>query len=343
MRIAILGAGSIGCYVGGRLRATGADVVFCGRPRIADAVRRHGLSLSHYALASVRVPPGDIDFRTDPGALEGADVILVTVKSQATRDAAADIAANAPSNALVVSLQNGVRNAALLRECLPGFAVAAGMVPFNVVNRGKGVFHCGTEGDLVIEAGERSATLAALLQTAGVAAHTDDDMPAVLWGKLLLNLNNALNMLSNRPLKAQLAERDYRRVLACSIEEGLAVLHAAGIRPARVGKVLPGLIPGILRLPDWLFRIVARGMLRIDPTARSSMWEDLQAGRTPEIDYLNGEITRLGTEVGVATPVNEAVVSLVREAFASGTSPALSGAELFARATGSRGTPPART
>ena len=117
--------------------------------------------------------------------------------------------------------------------------------------------------------------------------------PRVQWGKLLLNLNNALNALSGLPLATQLADRRWRLLLAAQIEEALAVLKAAGIAPARIEGVPPRLIPSILRLPDWLFRLVARRMLAIDPAARSSMWEDLAARRPTEIDYLQGAILAL--------------------------------------------------
>lgn len=329
MRIAIFGAGSIGCYVGGRLLAGGEDVVFCGRERVAQAIADHGLTLSHYQLPTTTIAAQDVRFATTPYVLADADVILVTVKSQATADSGAEIAASANPRALIVSLQNGVRNAGLLRDVLGDQRVAAGMVPFNVVNQGNGMFHCGTEGELVIERNATTEAVVTRLNAASVGTRTATDMDAVLWGKLLLNLNNALNLLSDRPLKEQLGNRDYRRVLALSIAEGLAVLRDAGIRPARVGKMLPALMPTILRLPDFIFQILARGMLKIDPQARSSMWEDLRAGREAEIDYLNGEITRLGDTRGVPTPVCDRIVSLVREAFANKASPALSGSEIL--------------
>ena len=101
------------------------------------------------------------------------------------------------------------------------------------------------------------------------------------------------------PLATQLADRRWRRLLAAQIEEALAVLKAAGITPARIEGVPPRPIPRILRLPDWLFRRVARRMLAIDPQARSSMWEDLERRRPTEIDYLQGAILALAAKRGV--------------------------------------------
>jgi 2-dehydropantoate 2-reductase len=145
-----------------------------------------------------------------------------------------------------------------------------------------------------------------------VAEHPD--MTGVQWGKLILNLNNALNALAGIPLAAELGNRRWRALLAAQIEEALAVLKAAHIRPAGVEGVPPRVIPIILRLPDTLFRLVARRMLAIDPQARSSMWEDLLRGRATEIDYLQGAILALANRTGMAAPMTQRVIRLIKEA-----------------------------
>ncbi len=123
---------------------------------------------------------------------------------------------------------------------------------------------------------------------------------AVAWGKLLLNLNNALNALAGVPLREEIADRAWRRLLASCIDEALAALAAAGIRPAKVGALPPALIPKVLRLPDALFRLVAAAQLRIDPKARSSMADDLQQRRLTEIDQLQGRVVALADAAGHA-------------------------------------------
>jgi 2-dehydropantoate 2-reductase len=155
------------------------------------------------------------------------------------------------------------------------------------------------------------------LGVTGVPVAERGDMTGVLWGKLLLNLNNALNALAGVPLAAELADRRWRRLLARQIDEGLAVLKAAGIRPAPIEKVPPRAVPRILRLPDWLFRRVARSMLAIDPEARSSMWEDLGARRPTEIDHLQGAILALAAKTGVRVPLTRRIVELVKAAEAA--------------------------
>jgi 2-dehydropantoate 2-reductase len=311
-RIVVAGAGSIGCFVGGGLAAAGQDVRFLARPRMVEELRRCGLSLSDRDGGDWHLAGDGLVVDSNPALLAEAELVLVTVKSGATVEMGATLAAHAPSEAVVVSLQNGVDNVELLRRALPGRRVVAGMVPFNVVHLGEGRFHRGTDGDLLVGAGVPGLRAALAGKGFGVAEHPD--MVAIAWGKLLLNLNNALNALSGLPLREQVGRRAWRRVLAACMDEALAALDAAGMTPARVARVRPGLMPTILRLPDPLFRLLAGAMVRIDPTARSSMWEDLEKRRPTEIDQLQGAVVALAERMGRDAPVNRRVRDLVRTA-----------------------------
>ncbi|MCB1384879.1 MAG: 2-dehydropantoate 2-reductase [Nitratireductor sp.] len=329
MRIAVYGAGSIGCLVGGSLLAQGNDVVMIGRDAVRREVMKHGLTVSDLDGRSEHIPPEKAPFFTDPGRVLGADVILLTVKSPDTRQAAKEIAAHANKDVVVYSLQNGVGNAPILREELKGFAVVAGMVAFNALSMGEGRFHRATDAGLVVGKHPASHQLARLLKQSHIPTTIATDMQAVLWGKLCLNLNNAINVLSDLPLKQELERRNYRRVLAACIEEALAVMRAKNIEPATIGKVSPRYLPHILNLPDPVFKLVAGSMMKMDENARSSMWEDLQMGREPEIDYLNGKIAAEGDALKIATPANARITELVKAAFASGASPKMSGQALL--------------
>jgi 2-dehydropantoate 2-reductase len=139
-------------------------------------------------------------------------------------------------------------------------------------------------------------------------------MLALAWGKLLINLNNAVNALSGRTLRDELKHRDYRRVFAASMREGLDLLKRADIEPATVGPISPQALPRIVSSPDWIFNNVFLKRWKIDAKARSSMADDLAAGRKTEVDYLNGELVRLAERLQRAAPVNRAIVELVRKA-----------------------------
>jgi 2-dehydropantoate 2-reductase len=317
-RIAVAGAGSIGCYVGGCLALAGRNVTLLARPALVEAMAGSGLRISDLEGADRTLAPGAVRCTTDPArALGGADLVLLTVKSGATHEMAQLVARHAPADAVVVSLQNGVGNLDALRAWLAATQrPVAGMVPFNVVQtRGEGQaprFHRATSGVVLVSAGIDGLREALDVPGLPVAEHAD--MRNVLWGKLLLNLNNALNALSGLPLATQLADRRWRLLLASQMKEALAVLKAAGIRPARIEGVPPHAIPAILRLPDPLFRVIARRMLAIDPRARSSMWEDLEQRRPTEIGHLQGAILALAARTGVPAPVTERVAHLIEAA-----------------------------
>ncbi|WP_038491808.1 2-dehydropantoate 2-reductase [Collimonas arenae] len=328
MKIAVFGAGSIGVYIGASLYAAGADVVMIGRARMHRQIASQGVLLTDLDGRRQQLEAHDFPYDENPSALAAADLILVTVKSADSAAAAVAIAQYAKPEALIVSLQNGVGNANTLRGAMTGWQVLAGMVPFNVVQMAGSRFHRGSGGELMIEACARLEQWHAIFSEAGLPIQQCHDFAAIQWGKLLLNLNNAVNALSDLPLKSELSQRAYRRCLALLIEEALQVLRAAGIRPAKIAKVAPQFLPMLLRLPDSLFKRIAAAMLKIDPEARSSMWEDLRAGRRTEVDYLNGAIVCLAQSLGKGAPANRHIVALIHAAEGTGLQP-LSGEALY--------------
>jgi 2-dehydropantoate 2-reductase len=314
-QVAIFGAGSVGCFVGGAWTAAGIPVSLVGRERIGRELAENGLTLTDYSGWRARLAPEQVEFSTKPDALAGADIIALCVKSTGTAAAAKEIARNAKKGALVVSFQNGVSNVELLRSVLKTrFEAVAGMVPYNVAHLGHGRFHKGVAGDLLAEDAPALRDLAERIGGGPARLVLSTDMPAIAWGKLLINLNNAVNALSGRTLLEQLKERDYRRVVAASILEALGLLEAAGIEPAKIGPVPPRLLPHVIASPNLIFNNLFLKIQKIDARARSSMADDLKAGRPTEIAYLNGEVVALAKALGRRAPVNEAIVSLVRQA-----------------------------
>lgn len=320
LTIGVMGAGSVGCYLGGLLAASGRAVRFVGRPRIEEEVRTHGLTITGPSDARTQLGPDRFLFSTDVSALDGADAVLVTVKSRDTEAAAIELARHLTrGDCVVISFQNGVRNVGILKERINGRKVLAGMVTFNVLHRSGGHFHRGTSGPVAIEAaGGVDVEIAEAFRAQGLEVFQSPRMDDVLWSKLVINMNNAVNALAGVPLRDELRNRRYRLVLAASIREALRVLRAAGIRPVPIGKLNTPLLPLALSMPDWIFNRIARAMANIDPQARSSMWEDLEQRRPTEIDYLTGEIVELAHSMGMRVPLNEAIVRLVKQAEAAG-------------------------
>jgi len=313
--VTILGAGSVGCFIGGAWAAAGVPVTFIGRPKLSNDVDQFGLTLSDYSGWQARLAPGDVDYRCGPEGLDEAEIIALTVKSGDTAAAADDIARNATPGATVISFQNGVSNVEVLEQGLGGrFEIARGVVPYNVAYLGNGRFHKGVAGDLYAERRAHVQDLVEAVAGGPAAIRISNEMLGIAWGKLLINLNNAVNALSGKTLQDELRHRDYRRVFASSMREGLDLLKRADIEPTTVGPISPQALPRMIDAPDWLFNNVFLKRWKIDAKARSSMADDLAAGRKTEIDYLNGELVLLAERLQRAAPVNRAIVDLVRKA-----------------------------
>jgi 2-dehydropantoate 2-reductase len=314
--IAVAGAGSIGCFVGGMCAAAGRKVSLLARPRLIREIEDNGLRLTSFEGFDQKIAPNQLTLSEDPKILGDVGVVLVTVKSADTAEIAELIAQHAPSAAVVISLQNGVGNVAVLRARLPGRRVLAGMVPFNVVAPGEGQFHRATSGDIVIEWDD--AGTADRLSVPALKMRATDNIAGVQWGKLLVNLNNALNALAGVPLREELAQRSWRRLFADQMAEGLAAIRAEGIRPVSPTPIPAGWTPSLLRLPDAIFEAMLGRTMKIDPQARSSMSEDLQRGRRTEIDYLQGVIVEISDRHGLEAPLSRRIVALIKSAEAAG-------------------------
>ncbi|MEM9124425.1 MAG: 2-dehydropantoate 2-reductase [Pseudomonadota bacterium] len=312
MKIAIAGAGSIGCFCGGLLTHAGHQVTLLGRPRILDPIRKHDLTVTDFSGMTRTLPASRLILSDNPLCLAQNDLIIVAVKSAATHEVAKLVADHSPETAPVLSWQNGLDNAQVLRAALPNRDVRAGMVPFNVVPRDTASYHRATSGDIVIQTGP--GDLAQRLNSSDLPVTASDRIEAVQWGKLIINLNNALNALSGLTLVEQLMDSNWRRLMADQMAEALRVLSAAGHPIASTTPLPAWMTPYILRLPTPVFSRIAARMLTIDPSARTSMAYDLSAGRPTEINSLQGEIIRLGRVTGVATPICIRVSQLISEA-----------------------------
>jgi len=312
--IVIFGAGSVGCWIGAAWMASRLPVSFIGRERIRREIDENGLTATDSEGRRIALRPDEVDFAMRPKALARADIVALCVKSDDTAAAAKDIAKYAPRHAAVISFQNGVGNVDILKAALADRIVLHGMVPFNVARLGNGRWHKGVSGTLWADDHDITRALDARIGRGPGRMRLASDMKGVLWGKLLINLNNAVNALSGRTLLEQLSDRDYRRVVAASQVEALDILKAAGIEPAQIGPIPPRLLPHVIAAPNFLFRRLVLRLQKIDASARSSMADDFAAGRPTEIDHLNGEVVRLAHSLGRRAPVNEAIVGLVRQA-----------------------------
>ena len=316
-RIVIFGAGSIGCHVGLTWLAAGLDIRFVGRPSVVQAAAEEGGCVEGDGKSHLFAPK-DLAFSDAPDALADADIIALCVKTTDDRQAAAEIAAHARPGTIILSLQNGVDNAARLQALLPDMTIIEGMVPYNVVRPTPTHVRKTSAGNIIV--GRNAMLETALSPLNGSASPVEfvDDMRAVKWSKLLLNLNNPLNALSGLTLHEQLSDCAWRRLLATLQSECLEVMNAEEIEPSKLGPLPPWFIPYFLATPDWFFNHTGLKLQKISRDARSSMADDFAAGRRSEIDFLNGTVAEHGRRHGVPCPANETMVELVKQAEAGG-------------------------
>lgn len=304
--IVVLGAGAIGAWIGGQWAAAGLPVTLIGRTKTVAQLGQG------YTIAGQPVHPEVTD---QPTALASASLIVLTVRSTDIDEAVATLRGHARPGTPVLSLLNGISPAERIAAALPEFEVIRGMVPYNIVWTSDAALHQQSTGRITV--GMNPAT-EALREAAPGLLTVRDPIEPVLWGKLLLNLNNPINALSGIDLHAQLSQRGYRRIYAAVLREALSVLDRAGLKPAQVAAVPPHRAARALGLPDWLFNRFVLPRQNISPGAMASMARDLAAGRPTEIETLNGDIVRLATAHGHSAPINAKLVALVREAETSG-------------------------
>ncbi|MCU4407258.1 2-dehydropantoate 2-reductase [Acinetobacter junii] len=314
MKICIYGAGSIGCYLGGRLIAAGYDINFIVRPKIQQALQTYGLTVSDYTGFKQTISVNQLQMSIDHNVAAHADIVFVCVKSTSTEQVALELKDILKKKTIIISFQNGLSNVGILKRILTDHIILEGMVPFNVAALGNGRFHQGTDGALYVKKHEQLTELVLAFQKAKLEFQLEQDMQAVQWAKLLLNLNNSINALSQLPLKQELSIREYRQCLALAQLETLNLLKIAKIKPAKLTPIPAQFIPKILKLPNPIFKIISKKMLAIDPLARSSMADDLMVGRKTEIDCINGEVVNLARQLNLTVPINQKLIELVKQA-----------------------------
>jgi len=290
MKIAVMGAGAVGCYYGGMLARAGHTVVLIGRPQHVEAVRRDGLMMDTQSFkASVPVQAS-----TDASAVQGAQLVLCCVKSTDTESAAAGMARHLEPDALVLSLQNGVDNAQRLAAKL-GHDVAAAVVYVAAEMAGPGQVKHHGRGELVIGPSASSQELAELFGAAAVPVQISANVAGALWAKLILNCAyNALSAITQLPYGRLVQGEGVEGVMRDVVQECLAVARAEGVSVA--GDV-------------WN---AVQGIARTMPSQFSSTAQDLARHKLSEIDHLNGYVLRKGEALGIPTPVNRVLHTLVK-------------------------------
>jgi 2-dehydropantoate 2-reductase len=306
-KMGIIGAGAIGCFVGAHLIGEETEVFFLGREHFGKMIANSGLTITEHSGESFTIPAQKINWVTTPESLPILDLLIFTSKSHDTKKNAIEVQSHVHEKSIVLSLQNGLHNAEALKEIFPRNKIIGGMVPQNVIQVEESAhFKQSTAGHIYL--GEE------IPHAKNLPHEVTNELKAIQLGKLLKNLNNALNALSNIPLMEQLQKRSERKLLAEVVAEALAVMKANHLIPKSTGIFPVEFFPYALRLPNFLFNLVAASEIKSDPQARLSMWQDLELKRKTEIEFLNGEIVELAKKAGMRAEMNEKIIELIKRA-----------------------------
>ena len=295
-KIAVLGAGAVGCYFGGMLARAGAQVVLIGREHHVEAVNRGGLFLESMQFQE-RI---SVSATTNVSTIAGAQAVLLCVKTVDTEEAARALAPHLSASAILVSLQNGVDNVERIRS-VTGVEALAAVVYVAAEKAGPGHVKHNGRGDLDLGAcsgqqRHKLENLALVFKRAGVPCQISENIEGELWTKLIINCAyNAISALARARYGRIVAHPSTRGLMKQVTEEAMAVAHAAGVRFPH-----GDMVDAVFRLGEAMSNAV------------SSTAQDLARGKRTEIDSLNGYVARRAAELKVAAPVNETLYGLVK-------------------------------
>ena len=300
--IAVVGAGAVGSFYGAMLARAGHRVTLIGRPAHAQAIKRDGLKLD--LAKSPRIETVQIEASSEFSSLQTADLVLFCVKSTDSASVALQIDPYLAPHALIMSLQNGVENAALIAQQIPHAVIPCVVYVASEITAPGCVKHHG-RGDLVIGTMQPSRLIdpqktlqeiVELFGSAQVPVQISQNVMAELWSKLMINCAfNAISGLAQIQYGKLAALASVRSTQTALVKEVIAVAHADGIHLSEA--------------------VALQAVEQISVTMgsqKSSTAQDMARSKPSEIDHLNGFIVRRGQALGVATPVNQALFALVK-------------------------------
>lgn len=300
MKICVLGAGALGCAIGGALAERGFDVWLLNRSKVhVDAMRTSGLTLVSQGREH-RVP---VQAATDAASIGPVDLVIVLVKSFHTREAMAGAKALIGAGTVVLSLQNGLGHEDILAEAVGRERVLAGKTYVGGVLLAPGRIISGTVGkhsfigELDGSLSERVSRIAGMFNSAGLATTVSDNILGTMWDKLLVNVaTGALSGITRLTYGELYALPELKVTALAAVAEALAVARAAGIRLSFTEPV-----------QAW-----DRAAEGLPADFKASMLQSLEKGSITEIDFINGAVVRWGLRLGVPTPVNATLVACIK-------------------------------
>ena len=310
MKYAVIGLGAVGGIVSSLLRKSGKNVTLIGKKNQVDVIKKNGLKIK--GLNSPIILK-DLQVSDNLSAAKDVNVVFICIKSQDTEDLAYCLKNVINANTLIVSLQNGVRNSMGLGN-ITGCKILSGIVLFNSICEKPGEVTLTVEGGILLEKDEKySKIVSNVLNNSGLKTIVVENVEGLLWSKLLLNLQIAVTALTGQTIRESIVNRDSRRMIIATINEGADVVEKSGIKLERLPEVDPiRIVKRLNKYNSFILGIGSR-LIGVKENARNSMWQSLSRGKPTEIDYINGEIVNLARMNNLEAPINKKLVKLVKE------------------------------
>jgi len=314
MKYSVIGLGAVGSIIGGLLANSGEKVILIGKPNQVEEISKKGLKINGINN-SILVK--NVQISTDLSLISNSDVIIICVKSQDTKYLAEELKKYIKKSSIIISLQNGIKNSKILKE-ITGNTVFSGVILFNALYIKPGEVSLTLKGGLILEADvlnkEVVKSFIEVFKKSGIECKLDTDIEGYLWSKLIVNLQNAVTALTGQTIKESILNKDSRAIIIATMKEGLDILQKSKIPY----KTLPDIDPKItirrLTILNSVFLKFGSRILKLNETARGSMWQSLYRGRPTEIDYINGEIVNHANKHNLKAPINKKLIELVKEA-----------------------------
>lgn len=300
MKIYFLGAGALGCAIGGTLAAAGSDVTLIDPFQAhVDAIKRDGLRMK--VGDSERVVR--VRAALDSTKLEAPDLLIVLVKSFHTRAAIEGARSIVGPDTAVMSLQNGMGHEEILSEAVGAGHVLAGKTYVGGVMLAAGHVIAGTQGKRTVigeidgRISERAEAIAAEFERAELPCEVSGNILGAMWDKLLINVaTGALSGITGQVYGSLYAVPEIEATAIAAVAEAMTVAEASGVKLS-------------IKAPRDAWLMAAEGL---PYEFKTSMLQSLEKGSITEIDFINGAVVRVGRKYNIPTPVNQTLVAAIK-------------------------------
>jgi len=313
MKYAVIGLGAVGSIVGTILKKSGKDVVLIGKPNQIDIINKNGIKINGLNGSTYIENP---DASSDFSSLKDVDFIIICVKSYDTKNLADQIKYHLKKSALILSLQNGIKNSSIINT-ITGNKTISGIVLFNALYLNPGEITLTIKGGLLIENeknyNDAIQDLINSFNSNGLNSISEENIEGYKWSKLIVNLQNAVTTLTDQTIKESIIDSDSRSILIATMKEGMNILEKLGIELKSLPDMDPKKIISRLNFYNTFILRIGSRLLRLK-NARTSMWQSISRGKPTEIDFINGEIVNLAKKNNIRSPINEKLVELIKEA-----------------------------